>query len=81
VPGVVVVNWYGLIAPARTPKTVTQRLADETMKAMRSPDMMRSLVAEGSEAVGGTPEQFATHIRKEHEQWSRVIRQAGIRGG
>lgn len=81
VPGVVVVNWYGLIAPARTPKTVIQRVADETMKAMRSPGMMKSLMAEGSEAVGGTPEQFAAHIRNEHEQWSRVINQAGIRGG
>jgi tripartite-type tricarboxylate transporter receptor subunit TctC len=80
VKGIVVVNWYGLIAPAKTPKPVVDRIADETTKAMRTPDMMKSLVAEGSEAVGSKPEEFAAHIRSEHDQWSRVIKQAGIRG-
>jgi tripartite-type tricarboxylate transporter receptor subunit TctC len=81
VPGVVVVNWYGLIAPFGTPKSAVARFARETTKAMQTPEMMKSLVAEGSEAIGGTPEQFASHIRSEHEQWRGVIRQAGIRGG
>lgn len=81
VPGVVVVNWYGLIAPAGTPKAVIHRIAGETAKAMQSPDMMKRLVAEGSEAVGGSPQEFAAHIRAEHNQWTRVIKQAGILGG
>jgi tripartite-type tricarboxylate transporter receptor subunit TctC len=80
VPGVVVVNWYGLIAPAKTPKAVIDQIAREATKAMKSPDMMKNRVAEGSEAVGGSPEEFAAHIRAEHNQWSRVIKQAGIRG-
>ena len=80
VPGVVVVNWYGLIAPAKTPKAVIDQVAREATKAMKSPDMMKNLVAEGSEAVGSSPEEFAAHIRAEHNQWSRVIKQAGIRG-
>ena len=80
VKGVVVVNWYGLIARAGTPKPIIDRIAGETKKAMRSSDMMKNLVAEGSEAVGGSPEEFAAHIRAEHDQWSRVIKQAGIRG-
>lgn len=80
VPGVVVVNWYGLIAPAKTPKAVIDQIAREATKAMKSPDMMKNLVAEGSEAVGSSPEEFAAHIRAEHNQWSRVIKQAGIRG-
>jgi tripartite-type tricarboxylate transporter receptor subunit TctC len=80
VPGVVVVNWYGLIAPAGTPKTVIDQLAGETAKAMQSPDVMKRLIAEGSAAVGSSPKEFAAHIRAEHDLWSRVIKQAGIRG-
>jgi tripartite-type tricarboxylate transporter receptor subunit TctC len=80
VPGVVVVNWYGLIASAGTPKAVIDKISAETTKAMQSPDMMKRLVAEGSEAVGGTPQEFAAHIRAEHDLWTRVIKQAGIRG-
>ncbi len=80
VPGVVVVNWYGLIAPARTPKTVIDLLSGETAKAMQLPDMMKRLVAEGSAAVGGSPQEFAAHIRAEHGLWAKVIKQAGIRG-
>jgi len=80
VPGVVVLNWYGLIAPARTPKRVIDQLAGETIKSMQAPEMTKRLVAEGSTAVGSSPQQFAAHLRAEHELWSKVIKQAGIRG-
>jgi tripartite-type tricarboxylate transporter receptor subunit TctC len=80
VKGVVVVNWYGLIAPPATPKPIVDRISAETAKAMQTPDMMKRLVAEGSEAVGGTPRDFAAHLRAEQAQWSKVIKQAGIRG-
>jgi len=76
----VVVNWYGLIAPAKTPKTVVERISSEVAKAMQLPDVTKRLIAEGSEAVTSSPQAFAAHIRAEHEQWSRVIKQAGIRG-
>jgi tripartite-type tricarboxylate transporter receptor subunit TctC len=52
---VVVVNWYGLVAPKGTPKPIIELAANETIKAARSPDMAKRLVAEGSEAVGTTP--------------------------
>jgi tripartite-type tricarboxylate transporter receptor subunit TctC len=77
---VVVVNWYGLIAPAKTPKPIVERISNETAKAMHLPDVVKRLIAEGSEAVTSSPQAFAAHIRAEHEQWSRVIKQAGIRG-
>jgi len=80
VKGVVVVNWYGLIAPKGTPKAVVDRISGEAAKAMQSPDMAKRLLAEGSEAVGTSPQAFAAHIRAEHEMWSKVIKQAGIRG-
>jgi tripartite-type tricarboxylate transporter receptor subunit TctC len=77
---VVVVNWYGLVAPKGTPKAVLDRILDETLKAVRSPEMQKRLLADGSEGVGSTPAQFAAHIRAEHAMWARVIKQAGIRG-
>ena len=75
-----VVNWYGLIAPAKLAKGVAERVSNETAKAMQSPDVAKRLIAEGSEAATSSPSAFAAHIRAEHEQWSRVIKQAGIRG-
>jgi tripartite-type tricarboxylate transporter receptor subunit TctC len=77
---VVVVNFYGLIAPKGTPKAIIGRVAAESVKAARSPDMMKRLVGDGSEAVGSTPAEFTAVIRAEHDQWSRVIKQAGIKG-
>jgi tripartite-type tricarboxylate transporter receptor subunit TctC len=80
VSGVVVLNWYGLIAPANTPRRVIDQLAGETIKAMQAPDMTKRLVAEGSTAVGSSSREFADHLRAEHELWAKVIKQAGIRG-
>lgn len=80
VKGVVVVNWYGLIAPAKTPATIVNRLVLAINKAMQAPEMAKSLRAEGSEAITGTPAAFSAHIKAEHAQWSRVVEEAGIRG-
>jgi tripartite-type tricarboxylate transporter receptor subunit TctC len=79
VPGVVVVNWYGLIAPKATPKNIVERIAAETAKAVKAPAMQKHLLADGSEGVGSTPAQFTAHIRAETEQWQKVIRQGGIK--
>ncbi|MGH8648695.1 MAG: Bug family tripartite tricarboxylate transporter substrate binding protein, partial [Burkholderiales bacterium] len=80
VPGVAVVNWYGLVAPKGTSKTVLDRVAAETIKAVQGPEMKKRLVADGSEGAGTRPAEFAAHIRAESKQWRRVIEQAGIRG-
>jgi tripartite-type tricarboxylate transporter receptor subunit TctC len=76
---VVVVNWYGLIAPPKTPKGIVERINVEAAKAMQAPDMTKRLTAEGSEAAPSTPQAFTAHIRAEQKQWSSVIKQAGIR--
>ena len=81
VKGVVVVNWYGLIAPLKTPPAIINRLAAETNKAMASPEMAKSLLAEGSEAASGSAAEFAAHLKSEKEQWTRVVKVAGIKGG
>ncbi len=79
IPGVVVVNWYGLIAPKATPKAVINRIAAETAKAVQAPEMQKRLTADGAEGVGGTPAEFTTHIRAESAQWRRVIKEGGIK--
>ena len=78
VPGVVVVNWYGLIAPKGAPKAIVERVSAETVKAVRSPDLTKRLIADGSEGVGTKPAEFTAHISAESAQWRRVIQQAGI---
>ncbi len=79
VPGVVVVNWYGLMAPKNTPRPVINRIAAETTKAVQAPTMMKHLLADGSEGIGSTPAEFTAHISAESEQWRRVIKEGGIR--
>ena len=80
VKGVIVMNWYGLIAPGRTPKAVVERISKEVATAIHSPELKKRLAAESSEPVGSSPADFTAHIRAEHDQWSRLIKQAGIRG-
>ena len=80
VPGVVVVNWYGLAAPLGTPKAAVDRIARETASIMKSPALASRLAADGSEAMGSTPAEFAALIRTEQNQWAKVIKQAGIVG-
>jgi tripartite-type tricarboxylate transporter receptor subunit TctC len=79
VPGVVVVNWYGLIAPKATPKGIVERIAAETARAVKAPAMQKHLLADGSEGIGSTPAEFAAHLRAESEQWKKVIKQGGIK--
>jgi tripartite-type tricarboxylate transporter receptor subunit TctC len=80
VPGVAVVNWYGLAAPKGTPKAILDRVSAETIKAVQGTELKKRLIADGSEGVGTTPAAFSAHIRAESDQWRRVITQAGIRG-
>jgi tripartite-type tricarboxylate transporter receptor subunit TctC len=80
VKGVVVVNWYGLIAPKATPKPIIERIAKEVAIAMQSPEVQKRLIAEGSEAVGSSPAAYAAHIAAEQKLWTRVIKTAGIKG-
>ena len=72
-------QWYGVLAPAGTPRAVVARLHDEIVRALRDPDVMKRLAADGAEPVGSTPEDFAAFIRSESEKWAKVAAAAGIR--
>ena len=71
-------QWYGLVAPAGTPADIIARLHQEAVKALKSPDVKDKLAADGAEAVGSTPAEFAKLIRDELEKWAKVAKAAGI---
>jgi tripartite-type tricarboxylate transporter receptor subunit TctC len=78
-PGYEATQWFGLLAPAGTPRTIIDRLYQESSRALRSAEMTERMTAEGLEVVAGTPEEFASYIRSETEKWTQVIKAAGIK--
>jgi tripartite-type tricarboxylate transporter receptor subunit TctC len=80
-PGFEAVPWFGLLAPAGTPKDVLDKLHDETVKVLAMPEVRKKFDGLGLEIVGNTPAEFAAVIRKETPEWAKVIRDAGIKLG
>ena len=78
VPGYSVISWFGVLAPAGTPREIITRLNAELIQAMRAPEMRDKLAGDGAEPSTGTPEQFAAFIKNEITQWTTVVRNAGI---
>jgi len=71
-------SWSGLVAPAATPRPVIDRLNAAVGRVLKMEDVKQRFATMGVEAVGGTPEQFAAHIRAESEKWGRLIKTANI---
>jgi len=71
-------SWSGFAVPAGTSKDVVQRLNRETAAILASSDMKQKLAEQGADAVGGAPEVFAEHVRREREKWSRLVRERNI---
>jgi tripartite-type tricarboxylate transporter receptor subunit TctC len=78
VPGYESINWYGLLAPAKTPEPIIQRLHAEVVKALALPEMKAHIAADGAEPVGSTPEEFSERIRTDMDKWAATARAAGI---
>ena len=74
------VAWNGLTAPARTPKSVVDRINADVLKVVRAPELIEKLKLEGSDPVGSSVEQYAAFLRDEIGKWAKVIRFANIRG-
>ena len=77
-PGFEVTSWFGLLAPAGTPAAVVSRVNAETTKALALPEVSGALKKLGFDAVGGTPEQFASHIKSEVERFTKLVKATGI---
>lgn len=79
VPGFVVTQWHGMLAPRGTPRPVIERLHREIVKAVQRPEVVSRLALDGTEGIASSPQQFAAHLRSEHERWAKVARQTGLR--
>lgn len=79
VPGYETTAWYGILAPARTPREIVARLNSEFGKALSSPDVRSALTRQSFEIVTGTPEQFAMLIGDELLKWRKVVKSSGMR--
>ncbi len=78
VPGYDSGAWFGLVAPANTPKDLVAKLSREIARILKLPDVSARLADLGAESVGGTPEQFSAHIKAEIAKWAKVIRDANV---
>ena len=80
VPGFEVRQWHGIVVPAKTPQPIIDRLMRDLVAVIRDPSMTARLTADGAEALGTTPAEFAAAMKAERDKWVKVIRDAGIKG-
>ena len=78
-PGYEVGSWYGLLAPAGTPKPVIDRIAGETIKILKTPEITKLFNEQGAYAVANTPEEMGALISREIGMWADVVKAAGIK--
>lgn len=78
-PGYVVSGWWALLAPARTPVAVVERLNREVVRALNSHELRERFAADGMVAVGSSPAEFSAFLQREIAMWSKVVRESGAR--
>ena len=78
-PGYDVGSWYGMLAPAGTPRKIIDQLNSEVRKTLQEPDIQQRLAAEGSEAVGNSPGEFGSFIGTEIQKWEKAVKAAGLK--
>ena len=78
-PGYEALNWYGYLAPAKTPKEVVERLARDIGKALADPKVVDALAKTGVEPQPMTPDQFGKYIAREYQTWGKVVKDAHIK--
>jgi tripartite-type tricarboxylate transporter receptor subunit TctC len=78
VPGLQAVSWFGLVAPARTPQPIIDKVSKEAARILRLPDVHKRIADLGAEPVGGTPREFAAFIQSEIRKWRKVITDAKV---
>jgi len=79
VPGYAAENWYGMLAPGKTPKHIIERLNRDLVAALKAPDAVQQLKDRGIDAAPGTPEEFARYIASEEKKWVPIIRKSNIK--
>ena len=77
--GYEVILWHGLIGPKALPRPIVDRVNGDLNKILKTKDMQEKLAGDGVSAAGGTPEQFATTIKRDIDTWRRVVQKAGVK--
>ncbi len=80
VPGYEVTTWYGVSAPAKTPKPLVDRLHNEILRALKSPDLQARFKDLGADIIGNSQEQATAYVQNEISKWGKVIKAAGLKG-
>ena len=78
VPGYEAVQWFGVLAPAGTPREIVNRLHGEIVRLLQSGDVRERLSGDGADMVGSAPDEFAAFLRAETAKWAKVVKSAGI---
>jgi tripartite-type tricarboxylate transporter receptor subunit TctC len=78
-PGIIVDNWYGLLAPAKTPPAVINKIHDAFVQAINEPSVKKKLIDSGAIPVADTPAEFGKFFKAEYERWGKVVRERGIK--
>ena len=76
VPGYEVIGWNGILAPAKTPRAIIERLNADIVKVIRTPEVEADILAQGIEPIGNTPEEFGRIIRADVERWGKILKGA-----
>lgn len=79
VPGYEAIQWYGLLAPANTPREAVAKLQSEIARILQNPEVKARLATDGADAVGSRPDEFAAYVRTEKDKWAKVVKSAGIK--
>jgi tripartite-type tricarboxylate transporter receptor subunit TctC len=80
VPGYEVTVWFGVSAPAKTPRPIIDRLHAEIVRSLKSPDLRERLTSQGADPVYSTPEEYTAFVQNEIVKWAKVMQAAGIKG-
>jgi tripartite-type tricarboxylate transporter receptor subunit TctC len=78
-PGYEMFGWIGLMAPAGTPRAITDRISAETRKIMQDPEIRKRFVSAGMEPAGNTPAEFAAFLKKQNERYGSIVKQAHVK--
>lgn len=78
-PGYEATAWFGILAPAGTPREIITKLNTEIVRALNDPEMQERLRSQGAEVAGNTPEEFAAFIKAETQKWAKVVKESGAR--
>jgi tripartite-type tricarboxylate transporter receptor subunit TctC len=79
VDGFTMAVWYGMFAPAATPRDIVTRLSRELVKALKAPDTREQLASQGVDPWPGTPEQLGELLRSDIERYATIVRSAGLK--